>query len=214
MNGCPEAFATAGERRWVALLLCCTLAFLAFSSAALAAVAPAAAPAAKPATEPPVPADPLSRTTPYSTVIAFLRAVDRGNYELASRYLEGKQPAKKKEELARDLKIVLNRGLNIDLRDLSKAPEGRLDDGLDVYLEKVGTASYGSESLDIVLRRTTKSDAPPIWLFSSETLSRVTAATEEFDLAWGEAIWSDSFREINFLSYPLFLIINKFVAFP
>lgn len=214
MNGRSEAFALAGERWWVALLLCCTLAFLAFSSAAPAAVAPAAAPEPKPAAQQPVPHDPLARTTPYSTVIGFLRAADKSDYELASRYLEGNQSAKKKEELARDLKIVLNRGLNIDLRDLSKAPEGRLDDGLGVYLEKVGTAIYGSESLDVVLRRSTKSDAPPIWLFSSETLSRVTVATEEFDLAWGEAIWPESFREINVFSYPLFLIVNKFLIFP
>ena len=214
VNGRSEAFAIAGERCWIALLLCCALAFPALSPVALAATAPASAPAAKPAAEQPVPKDPLARTTPYSTVIGFLRAADKSDYELASRYLEGNQSDKKKEEVARDLKIVLNRGLNIDLRDLSKAPEGHLGDDLDANLEKVGTAIYGGESLDIVLRRTTGPNAPPTWLFSSETLSRVTAATEEFDLAWGEAIWPVSFREITVLSYPLFVIINRFVIFP
>jgi MscS family membrane protein len=65
-----------------------------------------------------------------------------------------------------------------------------------------------------VLRRTTKPDKPPIWLFSSETLLGVTAAAEQLDLAWAEAIWPESFREIRFLSYPLFMWVNVLVGIP
>ncbi len=117
-----------------------------------------------------MPEDPLGRSTPYGTVIGFLRAADKDDYELASNYLEGKQSDKRKAELARDLQVVLNRGLKIGLDNLSRAPEGHLDDGLPADLEEVGTATFGRQSLDIVLRRTTKPDTPPIWLFSSETL--------------------------------------------
>ena len=193
----------------ILLLLCCALA-----SFAASAKVPASAPAAKPAEPQPALEDPLGRSAPYGTVVGFLLAVDKGDYEAASNYLEGTQSAKRKAELARNLQVVLNRGLKIGLDHLSKAPAGHLDDGLSANLEKVGTATFGSESLDIVLRRTTKPDTPQIWLFSSETLLGVTAAAEQLDLAWAEAIWPESFREIRFLSYPLFTWINVLVGIP
>ena len=176
--------------------------------------APAPVPAAKPAAPPAATMDPIGRTTPYGTVIGFLRAADKGDVELATRYLEGKHSANHAKELVRNLRVVLNRGLKVGLEDLSRAPEGRLDDGLSVYVEKVGTAVFGDESLDIVLRRTTKSDSPPIWLFSSETLLGVADAAEQLELGWGEALWSNSFRERTFLSYPLYLLINLALIIP
>src|SRR5262249_46745806 len=93
---------------------------------AIAASAPASkpsAPAAKPA-EPPAPIkDPFGRDTPYGTVIGFLRAVDKDDYTLAANFLEGKLSSKEKEDYARNLKVVLNRGVRIGLGDLSKVPE-------------------------------------------------------------------------------------------
>ncbi|HWV90312.1 MAG TPA: hypothetical protein VNZ59_09525, partial [Burkholderiales bacterium] len=74
-----------GYRRSVALLLC-ILTLVAFSFPAGAQKAPAEA---KPAPE-----DPLGRSTPYGAVIGFLQAANKADYELASRYLEGKQSAR------------------------------------------------------------------------------------------------------------------------
>ena len=75
------------------LLLCCTLTLLAFSFPALGQKAPA---------EPkPLPEDPLGRSTPYGAVIGFLQAANKADYELAANYLEGKQSARRKAELAR-----------------------------------------------------------------------------------------------------------------
>ena len=161
-----------------------------------------------------MPEDPLGRSTPYGAVIGFLQAANKTDYELASNYLEGKQAAKRKAELARSLHVVLNRGVKTGPDDLSKAPAGSLDDGLPANLEKVGTASFASESLDIVLRLTKTPDTPPIWLFSAETLLGVTAAANQLDVPWAEAIWPESFREIRFLSYPLFTWLNVLVGIP
>jgi MscS family membrane protein len=196
-----------GYRCSVFLLLCCTLTFVAFSLPAVGAV-----PAAKPGET--LPEDPLGRSTPYGTVIGFLQAVNKADYELASNYLEGKQSARRKAELARKLHVVLNRGVKTGPDDLSKSPEGSLDDGLPANLEKVGTATFGSESLDIVLHLTKTADTPPLWLFSAETLLGVTAAADQLDLPWTEAIWPESFRDIRFLSYPLFTWLNVLVGIP
>ena len=195
----------SGHRRSIVLLLC-ALAFVTFAFPALAQKAPASEPK-------PVPEDPLGRSTPYGAVMGFLQAANKADYELAAKYLEGKQ-SKRKAELARNLHVVLNRGLKISADDLSKAPAGTLDDGLAATLEKVGTATFEGESLDIVLRHTKTADTPPVWLFSTETLLGVTVAASLLDLPWAEAIWPESFRETRFLSYPLFTWLNVLVSIP
>jgi MscS family membrane protein len=199
----------SGYRRSAVLLVCCTLTFVAFPLPTVGA-----APAAKPAEAKPLPDDPLGRSTPYGTVLGFLQAANKGDYEVAANYLEGKQSARRKAELARHLHVVLNRGVKTGAEDLSKTPAGSLDDGLPANLEKVGTATFGSESLDVVLRLTTTPDTQPLWLFSAETLLGVTAAADQLELPWAEAIWPESFREIRFLSYPLFSWLNVLVGIP
>jgi MscS family membrane protein len=195
----------SGHRRSVVLLLCCALTLVAFSFPAAAQKAPAAEPK-------PLPEDPLGRSTPYGAVIGFVQAANKGEYELASKYLEGKQSARRKEELARSLHVVLNRGVKTGADDLSKAPAGNLEDGLAANLEKVGTVTFAGESLDVVLRLAKTPDTQPIWLFSAETLLGVTAAANQLDLPWAEAIWPESFRDIRFLSYPLFTWLNVLVG--
>ncbi|HKQ25783.1 MAG TPA: mechanosensitive ion channel family protein [Burkholderiales bacterium] len=145
-------------------------------------------------------------------MIGFLQAANKGDYELASKYLEGKQSAQRKTELARNLHVVLNRGVKTGAEDLSKVPAGNLDDGLAANLEKVGTATFDGESLDVVLRLTKTADTQPVWLFSAETLLGVTAAANQLDVPWAEAIWPESFRDIRFLSYPLFTWLNLLVS--
>ena len=196
----------SGYRRSVVLLLGCTLMLVAISFPALAQKAPAEAK--------PLPEDPLGRSTPYGAVIGFLQAANKADYERAANYLEGKQSARRKAELARDLHVVLNRGVKTGPDDLSKAPAGSLDDGLPANLEKVGTANFAGESLDVVLRLTKTADAASIWLFSAETLLGVTAAASQLDLPWAEAIWPESFRDIRFLSYPLFTWLNVLLGIP
>lgn len=208
-----------GRHRFSTFLpLCCTLAFFPFLSPTGTFAAPAPASVSGPASNPAEPQalseDPLGRSTPYGTVLGFIRAAEREEYQRASNYLESKQSAKKKEELARLLKVVLDRGLKVSMDSLSRKPEGNLDDGLSPNLENVGAAKYGDESLDILLRRVDQKGAPPIWLFSSETLLGIPDAAEHLNLHLGEKIWPESFTEIRFLSVPLFMWINNLLFMP
>lgn len=125
--------------RWALAFLFCSIA-----ASAWAAAPKDSAPAStgKAAETKSVADDPLGRSTPYGSVMGFLRVADKNEYELAARYLEGRQSPQKKAELARNLKVVLNRGLKIGPEDVSKAQEGHLDDDLNPYLEKIGTATY------------------------------------------------------------------------
>ena len=194
------------------LLLCCMLAFATASFPPKTFAAAADAPAKKPP-ETTLP-DPLGRGTPYGTVFGFLRASEKEEYAVAVQYLDTKSKAKQNEQLVRDLKLVLNRGLRIGLDDVSRVPEGRLDDGLSIYTEKVGTAVVGNERLDIILHRTTKPDTPAIWLFAPETLLGVGGLAEHLDLPWLEAIWPERFRHIHFMSRPLFALLNLAIIVP
>src|SRR5438874_2324477 len=75
--------------------------------------------------------DPLGRDTPYSCVVGFLKASERGDYARAVDYLTVEPPGDA-SELARQLQAVLNTEGVVELEKLSKAPEGELQDGLPV----------------------------------------------------------------------------------
>jgi MscS family membrane protein len=139
--------------------------------AAAIPVAPPPPVAAAPAPEPPV--DPLGRTTPYGCVFGFLQAVNSDNLSKAVQYLDTKLPEEKAEQLALQLKAVLDAGLSSGINGLSRDPAGDLTDGLRATRERVGVAETSNGKLDIFLDRVTRADTPAIWLFSSETLAKI-----------------------------------------
>src|SRR5678815_1049408 len=82
-----------------------------------------------------VPDDPLGRGTPRSSVRGFLSAAKDRNYVQAAEYLDLRNlPPGLNEsqgpELARELRIVLDRTLWIDMELLSTNPEGDSSDNL------------------------------------------------------------------------------------
>src|SRR3954471_11879132 len=85
----------------------------------------------------PAPRDPLGRDTPYSCVVGFLRAAERGESARAAEYLEAESSADP-AELVRQLLALLNLERVVNLESLSKAPEGELQDGLSAGRERVG----------------------------------------------------------------------------
>ena len=166
-------------------------------------------PANKPTEPQAVSEDPFGRSTPFGSVMGFLMAAEKEDYQRASEYLESPLSKDKKEELVRLLNIVLNRGANINPDTLSKKPEGNLDDSLSPNLEKVGTAKYEEESLDLLLHRVDQKAAAPIWLFSSETLRSIPEAAEQLNPPLVERIFPKKFwgTRIAFLPLPHWIFI-------
>jgi MscS family membrane protein len=140
-----------------------------------------AAPAA-----PAPPPDALGRLTPSGTVMGFLAATAKSDWPRAAKYLDTKLPQDRAEELARQLKILLDRGLSIDLARLSGSPEGEQDERLGKGRELVGTISTKSGKLDVLLARVQRGAEPPVWLFAPETLREVPAAYEEYEPSFVE----------------------------
>ena len=96
-----------------------------------------------PAVKPVGPEDDFERGVPRSSVKGFLDAARKGDYERAAQYLDlrnlparmGRNPG---STLAKQLKVVLDRALWVDLDLLSDDPKGHSDDGLPPYRDLLG----------------------------------------------------------------------------
>ena len=121
------------------------------------------------------PTDPLGRQTPNGTLFGFLQAVQLGNYANAVQYLQ-MSPARRSaqgEQIATELKMVLDNAFVGSLKAVSTNPEGTVQPGLPSDHERIGTLSVDDVESDVILVRINDPNAGKIWLFSAETLARV-----------------------------------------
>ncbi len=169
---------------------------------ALAQSPPATAPQPDPSAQR-AEADPLGRSTPYGTVVGFIRATKDKDYSRAKQYLDAKTQAAAAEELAHQLQVVLDLGLKVDLDRLSRKPEGNREDGLRTTRDSIGTVDTRSGKLEILLERIDRRGESPIWLFSSETLARIPAAAEELGSLGLEKYLPLALTQITVFSLPL-----------
>ena len=103
------------------------------------AIAVPAAPATPAPTAEPIPVDPLGRTTPYGCVFGFLQAVKSNNLRPRRCIISIQSFRRKKaEELAVQLKAVLDAGLSSSINGLSRDPLGNQKDDLRANRERVG----------------------------------------------------------------------------
>ena len=162
---------------------------------------PSAKPAAAADQPPSPPPDALGRQTPSGTVMGFLAAAAKSDWPRAAKFLDTRLPPDQAEELARELKVLLDRGLSIDLNRLSRAVEGEQDERLGKNRELVGTVTTKSGRLDILLARIRFGDQAPIWLFAPETLKDVPAAFEEYEPSFVERFLPDTLTKGYGLGY-------------
>jgi MscS family membrane protein len=147
--------------------------------------APGAGPAAAPAS---ARADAYGRQTPAGTVMGFLSAATGGDWARTVKYLDTSVSEPNAEQLARELKVLLDRGLTADLLSLvSRTPEGERGERVGKDHELVGSIDTQTGKLDILLVRVQYDDQPPYWLFAPETLRGVAAAYEEYEPSFIEA---------------------------
>ncbi|HXJ91762.1 MAG TPA: mechanosensitive ion channel domain-containing protein [Terriglobia bacterium] len=152
-----------------------------------------------------VPQDPLGRDSPYGTVVGFLKAAESDDWARGADFLDSKQAAPQKQELARQLKLVLDRGLSLDLDTVSKNPEGVPQEQWRKTRNEIGTARIADQSLVILLDRVEPTaKRPPYWLFSAETLNQVPELARNLEAPWFEAYIPKALVENRFLGIPVF----------
>jgi MscS family membrane protein len=76
-------------------------------------------------------------------------------------------------ELARQLKVVLDRALWIDLATLSPRPEGHADDSLPAYRDRVGVIDTPEGKIEVLMQRVPRADGVSIWKFSNRTVMKI-----------------------------------------
>jgi MscS family membrane protein len=192
--------------------LCCISLFavfcvLAWPQASLPGASQAPAPAA-------APKDPLGRTTPRSTVIGFLAAARKDDFEVASGYLNTPVKGKAAEELARKLSVVLDQRLPARLNELSEKPEGSLRDALHPERDLVGTILTSNGSVEIELERVDRGKNGPIWLFSRQTLESVPEIYDETDVVDIESVLPSFLVTRRIAGIPLFEWLVVFLGLP
>lgn len=168
-----------------------------WTTAALWAQAPPTPAAGEPQPE----GDSLGRSTPYGTTTGFLKAASAKDYALASQYLNVR--GTKAEELALELKYVLDWGLAGSLGNISRLPEGKVSDGLPAVRERIGKIETAAGDLEIQLERLEPKNSPPIWLFASQTLRDLPDTYKEISEHDIAKSLPTSLRETKFLDIPL-----------
>lgn len=132
---------------------------------------------------PPVPEplkDALGRTTPRSTVLAFMAAGRKGDDDLARRYLNTTATGDAAQKLAHQLFVVLDTRLPPRLTQVSDAPDGSRANPLAPDEEVIGTITGASGPIEIVVERARQPKAdPPVWLFSEKTLDAIPSEYAE-----------------------------------
>lgn len=132
------------------------------------------------------PVDVLGRETPFGTVTGFNRAVRRGDFTLAARYLQLRErQLARAEELARDLNVLLDRYYTDSLTGISSDPAGSHEDGLAPGRDRV-SLEMGTQRQDLLLERVTDPEAGQIWLFSSQSLADVPRLVATAQATWLE----------------------------
>ena len=153
---------------------------------------------------PVVPDDEFGRGTPRRTVQGFLKATGEGDYERAAEYLELSNLAwgltvKEGAQLARRLRIVLDRALWVDFDLVSDDPRGDTEDGLPWDRDRLGRIETPEKTFDILLELVPREDGVYIWKFSSSTVAQIPRLYAHFGYGrLGEAL-SAVFPEAQFL---------------
>jgi MscS family membrane protein len=163
--------------------------------------------------------DPLGRTTPRNTLYRFMEAVQKGNYLLASRYLQLKATRFHKDEqdgveLAKQLRILMDRYWTGHLSSISNDTGGRPDDGLPPDLEQAGTIQVAEKKADLLLIRLVDREVGKIWLISADTLKQVPELYEPVKFSVFEEHLPNVVVETQILNMPLWQWVGFFILYP
>lgn len=160
--------------------------------------------------------DSLGRDTPSGAVVAFLQAAQSGNYKLGADFLQMSSARRQSPlgpELAKKLKALMDRAFVGGLRRLSTRPEGNPEYGINDQ-QTIGTFSSGDLDVPVVLVRITDPDAGRIWLFSTETLSKVPDLYDNLQAHRVEKNLPAFLVQNQILGMPLWQWLALLVALP
>lgn len=131
------------------------------------------------------PDDEFGRGVPRSSVEGYFKAVKAGDLKRAAKFLDLRNlprgyTTNDGPELARQLKVVLDRSLWVEMDLLSVDEKGHDNDGLPRYRDLVGQIEMRSKNYDILLQHVPRGEGVRIWKFSSKTVRNIPRLYKEF----------------------------------
>ena len=159
------------------------------------------------------PPDDYDRGVPRTSVTGFLQAARKGDYERAEQYLDrrGLPPSMKDmsgQDLARQLKIVVDRKLLIDPELLSDDPQGHQDDGLPSSQDLLGQIETKNKKYTLLLQRVPREDGVLIWKVAKKTVAEIPEMYEQVEFGrFGEYL-SSRLPEVEILGSMLWQLVG------
>lgn len=157
--------------------------------------------------------DEHKRETPRGAIEGFLQATAAGDFERAAEFLFlGRLPQGYTKEdgplLARQLKVVLDKTLWIDLAGLSRRPEGKVEEGVPAYRDRIGRIKAEKGTVDIFLQRVRTDSGTQVWKFSSVTVAEIPGLYAEFGYGPLGDLLPPFFFDVEVLGLELWQLIG------
>jgi len=168
------------------------------------------------------PADEFNRGVPRSSLKGYLKAARDGDFDRAAKYLDlrylpGGMDQSQGPQLARQLKIVLDKVIWFDLDAVSADPDGFPDDGLPANRDNIGRIKTPDKTVDLLMQRVPRGDGVLIWKISNQTVAEIPRLYEYYGYGPFEESLSKIFPDAQFLGWQLWQwvlwLLNLVLAF-
>jgi MscS family membrane protein len=120
-------------------------------------------------------------------------------------------------QLARQLKIVLDKVIWFDLDAVSADPDGFPDDGLPANRDNIGRIKTPDKPVDLLMQRVPRGDGVLIWKISNQTVAEIPHLYEYYGYGPFEESLSKIFPDAQFLGWQLWQwvlwLLNLVLAF-
>ncbi len=131
------------------------------------------------------PEDALNRGTPRGSIIGYLDASAKLDFEKAAQYLDMRNLPDEVEEiggreLARQLNHVFSRTIWLDDYTVSDNPEGLKGDGLPAYRDLLVTIKTKDGDVPLWMQQVPRGDGEDIWKVSNRSVALIPELYEEF----------------------------------
>ncbi|MGV7229137.1 MAG: mechanosensitive ion channel family protein [Nitrospirales bacterium] len=162
------------------------------------------------------PQDEFSRGVPRTTVAGFLAAAAKRDYQRAAEYLDLRNLPRELTktqgpQLARQLKIVFDRSLWIDLMSLSLDSKGHDNDGLASFRDHVGKIEIPGKKVEILLQQVARGDGTTIWQFSSATVAEIPRLYRTYGYGLLDNIFPNAFFDLTVLGVEIWLWVGLLI---
>jgi len=154
------------------------------------------------------PTETPDRRTPRGTMAGFLEATSHHDYGRAAEYLDLARIAKANRPqvgptLARELRVVLDQTVPIDLDALSDQPDGSPEEGVPADRALIGTVNARSGRTPLLLQRLPGPEDARVWKVSAPTVAQIPRLYREFGYGPLGDYLPPAFFEIRFLELAL-----------